>query len=158
MAKRLTCVKLFDMAKIDRTRWLTDDEIKKIEMMAGWHMTLDQMAALIGIASITLDRRLADQEGVREAYARGKAKSSLEVRSVAYNLAISGNHPGVTMFWLRCKENFEEKDINLENAIIKSLSDDELINLSERALRQLKEKDPHHGKKPGQDDDTEANG
>jgi len=134
-------------------RWITDAEKEQIKQMASWHMTLEQMAALFKIAPVTLDRRMADQEGVREAYLQGKAEGSALVRSVAYRMATSGSHPNVTIFWLKCKENFSEKQPELDKAIIESLTDDELVRLAERAMDTLRGKDGKNNKRDHNQED-----
>lgn len=53
-------------------RWITPKEMALIGKLAGLHMTMDQIASLLQISFSTLDRRLQDQPGVREAYDAGR--------------------------------------------------------------------------------------
>jgi hypothetical protein len=135
----------------ENIRWFSDKEIEQIREMSGLHMTQDQQAAVLKVSSATMDRRLNDQPGVREAYIEGKAITSALVRKSGLAMALSGNSPAMTIFWLRCKENFQENDGKIEQIIISSLTDEELVKLSEQAIKTLKEKDLAKEKKDSPD-------
>ena len=135
----------------ENIRWFTDKEIEQIREMSGLHMTQDQQAAILKVSSATMDRRLNDQPGVREAYQEGKSITSALVRKSALAMALSGNSPAMTIFWLRCKENFQENDGKIEHIIISSLTYEELVKLSEQAIKTLKEKDLAKEKKDAPD-------
>ena len=64
----------------------------------------------------------------------------MAVGQAAFKMATSGQHPNVTIFWLKTKENFVEKTDDIDKIIVESLTDDELVKLSERAIQTLKAK------------------
>ena len=140
----------------EQVRWLTPHEIAQVADMAGLHMTMDQISAILQISFSTLDRRLQDQPGVREAYENGRAGKSQMVRQAAFNMAVSGLHPAVTIFWLKTKENFIESAKDLDKIIIESLSDEDLVKLSERAIETLRAKGLTDGSPDSEVVDAEA--
>ena len=137
-------------------RWITPKELALIGKLAGLHMTMDQIASLLQISFSTLDRRLQDQPGVREAYDAGREGHSMAVRQAAFKMATSGQHPNVTIFWLKTKENFIESAKDLDKIIIESLSDEDLVKLSERAIETLKAKGLTDGAQDSETVDAEA--
>ena len=140
----------------EMVRWLTPHEIAQVADMAGLHMTLDQISAVLQISSTTLDRRISDQPGVRGAYEKGRAGKSQMVRQAAFNMACSGLHPAVTIFWLKTKENFIESAKDLDKLIVEALSDEDLVKLSERAIETLKAKGLTDGSSDSETVDAEA--
>ena len=95
---------------------LTPDEIKKLFSLAGLGLTVENMALIMDMSKKTLERRMIDQKGVRDAIEKGRAQASASVRSTAFKMATSGKCPAMTIFWLKCRErwreeNFEEYEV-----------------------------------------------
>lgn len=104
----------------------TDETRRQVTALAGYGLNQQQIAAIIGIGRSTL------QTHYQEELDSGKAKASAKVAQTAYEMAISGKVPAMTMFWLktqcRWKENHDapsEDDINkvvgLPNVNLKAL-------------------------------------
>ena len=90
------------------TRLFDERDVKQIQTMAGLGMTSEQMAAVLGVSKSTFDRRQADQTEVSEAVLKGRALTSMTVRQTAYQMAVSGESPALTIFWLKCREQWKE--------------------------------------------------
>jgi predicted DNA-binding protein (UPF0251 family) len=86
----------------------TVDQIEQIQTMAGVGLSVDQMAAIMGISKKTFERRMADTPEAKDALEKGRAKAAFKVTGQAFKMAMSGKHPAMTMFWLKCRERWKE--------------------------------------------------
>lgn len=75
--------------------------------MAGLGMPQEQIAHVLAINQKTLDRLLSIPK-VRKIYNSGVSLASMNVRQTAYQMAISKEHPAMTMFWLKTRAGFRE--------------------------------------------------
>lgn len=91
-------------------RQFSEKEITQLRIMASLHMPVSHMTAILGVSTAILYARIADQPGVKDALYQGRAESSMKVRRTAYSMAVSGNHPTMTQFWLRTREGFIDPD------------------------------------------------
>jgi hypothetical protein len=89
-------------------RKFSDEEVRQIEVMGGLGMPLEQIAAIFDISPATMDRRVADDKRISEALKRGAAKASSKVRQTAFQMAVSGDSPAMTIFWLKVRERWCE--------------------------------------------------
>lgn len=89
---------------------LTAEQIELVEKLAGQGLNVNQMAAILGISKATLDRRAADTPELHEAIEKGRAEAANKVTKVAYQMAVSGKSPVMTIFWLKCRERW--RDVN----------------------------------------------
>ena len=87
---------------------LTDSQIASFELMTGFGLTLEQTARVLGLNLKTLQRRKKDDERVKEAFVKGSAIALSEVAKTAFNMAVSGECPAMTMFWLKCRAGWRE--------------------------------------------------
>lgn len=85
----------------------TPDQLTQIEAMAGFGLSTDKIAILLGVSERTLQRAAEHDHTVRDTLERGRAKVELQVRKGAYDAAKAGN---VTMqiFLLKTKYGFRE--------------------------------------------------
>lgn len=91
-------------------RTFTDEQIKQLQTMAGLGLTQKQMAALCDISLATFERWLSENEAARSAVERGNAKAVMAVAKTAYQMAIAGNQPAMTMFYLKTRAGWRETD------------------------------------------------
>ena len=93
-----------------------EKDLELLEKLAGFGMTNEKMAAIFNISLITFQRRIAENEDLRDALEKGKAKVSYNVIGKAYELCMKGN---VTMliFWLRCREGWKEEFPDIKGEI-----------------------------------------
>lgn len=88
---------------------LSTSEIDQIKTMAGLGLKVNQMAAILGMSKATFERRMNDTPGASEALEKGRAQAAAHVTRTAYELATTGRHPVMTMFWLKCRQGWKEK-------------------------------------------------
>lgn len=90
---------------------LAATDIDYISKMAAAGLTLDQMSAMLSISPKTLDRRMVDTPGVKEAIEKGRAQALYNVAVSAYSQAVSGKVPAMTMFYLKCRGGWKETHV-----------------------------------------------
>lgn len=96
------------------TTLFTEKEIRQIASMAGLGMPVEQIAMVLDVSKKTLERRCDDQPGVKDALLKGRAVASMTVRQTAFQMATSGKHAVMTIFWLKVREGW--KDSQAEEA------------------------------------------
>lgn len=87
---------------------ITDDDIIKIERMAAAGLTMDQIASVWDRNKRTFQLHMKDNQELKDAIDRGRVKANLAVANIAYKMAISGQSPAMTMFWLKCRARWKE--------------------------------------------------
>jgi hypothetical protein len=78
--------------------------------LTGLGLNTQQVADALGISKDTLERRVKEDENLRTALVQGRAKAATAVAETAFKLATSGDHPAMTMFWLKTRLGWREKD------------------------------------------------
>lgn len=127
-----------------------------IENLAGLGMKLPDIGTLLGVSRSTMYLQSKDNEKVKEALAKGKAKAIAKVAQTSFEMASSGKYPDMTKFWLKCQAGWEDKQtINItpsyseENKVhgnlLEDLSDAELevfekILLKDKLLKEANQK------------------
>ena len=81
-----------------------------IEKLASQGLSVSLIADYLGISKATLDRRISECEELSKNLNKGRSKGIESVSSVAYQMAISGKYPAMTMFWLKCQAHWKEKN------------------------------------------------
>lgn len=104
-------------------------EIERIEEMAGVGMTVEQMAHVVGVSKATFERRQNDQPEVHEAVSKGRSIAARAVMKTAYEMAVSGECPTMTIFWLKTRQGWKEPKEPDPNDLFKDKSIGELIEL-----------------------------
>lgn len=89
---------------------LSPEEIKKIQDLAGYGLTMDKIAHVIGISKKTLERRMKDTPGVADAIEKGRADAEANITESAFRMAKSGKTPAMTIFWLKCRARWTEQE------------------------------------------------
>lgn len=80
----------------------TQQDLQEIESMAGIGLTQKQIASIKNISVDTL-RKYSNPN-----YKRGKDKGIARVMQTAYELAVSGKCPAMTMFFLKTQAGWTE--------------------------------------------------
>jgi len=85
----------------------TPEERKMVEALSGYGVREDEIAQTLrdGIDPKTLRKHF------RRELDQGAAKANAAVAQTAYKMAISGRHPAMTMFYLKCRAGWKEKTI-----------------------------------------------
>jgi AraC-like DNA-binding protein len=110
------------LARSDKKE-LNEKELKQLETLAGFGIKVEQMAAIFDMSKKTFERRMAENGGdnpLNDALLKGRSKAATAVTKTAYQMAVSGKHPNMTIFWLKCRQNWKDKqeiDLNSNVAI-----------------------------------------
>jgi hypothetical protein len=89
---------------------LKDEVIAVLARAAGFGANLDQLAALAGVSSATLDRIIQRQPGVRDAIEKGRAEAHQQVMQSLFNQAVSEKNVAATIFYLKTRCRWREAD------------------------------------------------
>ena len=88
-----------------RPRFRASEEKRKtVRALAGFGLTHDQIARMIGIRSPKTLRKYFERE-----LANGSAEANAQVAQTLYKMATSGTNPGATIFWLKTRAKWSEK-------------------------------------------------
>lgn len=87
---------------------LSESDIQKIERLAGYGLTMEEIAHAFDVSSKTFQRLKARDQEFDAAMKRGLRVANDNVARVAYTMAISGKVPAMTMFWLKCRAHWKE--------------------------------------------------
>jgi hypothetical protein len=88
----------------------TKEEIAQIEAMASHGLTMQQIADIRRISKDTLERRLKYSPDGVNAIRRGRAVAIANVAQTAYTMANNGKNPAMTMFYLKTRARWRERD------------------------------------------------
>lgn len=86
----------------------TDEQRRQVQTCAGCGCTDEDISLILDIGESTLKRHF------RKEIKTGRAKARAKVMQTCYQMAISGEHWAVTMFWLKCRAGWRETDIPVE--------------------------------------------
>ena len=81
----------------------TDDDYSKVEEMVTIGLDQHTIAKVMGISNATLNKYYAHNLAV------GKEKRTARVAGVAYEMAVSGESPSMTTFWLKTQAGWSPK-------------------------------------------------
>lgn len=74
-------------------------------MMSGLGLKAEDVARVIGVSRATLFNHYGEEIRL------GAAKALANVHQTAYDMAMSGQHANMTMFWLKCKGGWRETNV-----------------------------------------------
>lgn len=83
----------------------TEKTRQQVETMAGLGLKAEDIAKVIGVSRATLFNHYPEEIRL------GAAKALVEVHQTAYQMARSGSHANMTMFWLKCKGGWRETNV-----------------------------------------------
>lgn len=89
---------------------LSPDELRQLETLAGIGLPTHQIAAAMGMSAGTLKRRIKETPGGSDPIKKGRSIALSNVAKTAYQLAVSGKVPAMTMFYLKTRGGWREKD------------------------------------------------
>jgi len=83
----------------------TDEQRQLVKSLAAFGVAQEQIAKRIGIRSVkTLRKHFRDELD------RGALDANTNVVKSLYQMATSGQHPVATMFWLKCRAGWRERN------------------------------------------------
>lgn len=107
------------------------DQYVRVAKLAGYGMTNQQIASIFEMSHTTFEKLLKEDEELREMMRAGKEQINELVVDSAYQQAVSGKVPAMTMFWLKCRAGWKENNqlhltgsVTLEDLIKKSIEDE----------------------------------
>ena len=93
---------------------LDTEQVELVARLTGLGLNMQQVADALGISKDTLERRVTEDENLRLGLAQGRAKAATAVAETAFKLATSGEHPAMTMFWLKTRLGWRENEHPIE--------------------------------------------
>jgi hypothetical protein len=87
---------------------LTDEQLSDLPKLAGYGLTLDQIADLWGIGNRTLRKRMEEDEDIRALYKKGRAEVFSKVGATIAQRAMSGKDMGASYFYAKTQMGWRE--------------------------------------------------
>lgn len=113
-----------------RPRFVLDDKaLSQIETLAGYGLTIPQIASVLGCDPATLHRRKADEEAVLQAFTRGRAKAEGMIGKSLFEKAKSGDVQAIRWWETTRAGRSERHTVTTRNIDVKAMSDEELDRL-----------------------------
>lgn len=81
----------------------TKEQREKVESMAGYGLTAEQICNLVEVSRGTLFKYFGEE------LKQGEGKAHAQITHRAFDMARSGRFPAMTMFWLKCRAGWTEK-------------------------------------------------
>jgi hypothetical protein len=91
-------------------RQLTEDELKLLEKLSAIRLPLDMICDILEIGETDLRELKKKNDNVRRAFRGGLAKSSRDVRTTLYHMAVREKNFQALRFWCETQENFKRAD------------------------------------------------
>ncbi len=91
-----------------------ESDLQKIEELSSKGLRKEVIANYLGLSLSTFERREKENELISMALRIGKSKAIEQVSETAFQMAVSGKHPNMTIFWLKVHAGLIEKDTNEE--------------------------------------------
>ncbi len=91
----------------------TNQQIEQVKTLAGYGLTNDQVATVMGIAKNTL----YNNDELLAAIKTGQAIAATQLHKTAYEIAVKDRNPAMCMFILKCRHGWREKDQELDAAV-----------------------------------------
>jgi IS30 family transposase len=80
----------------------TAEHRKQAETLAGYGLTVEQIGHVLGCSHDTVKRHYGGE------LERGQAVAVAKVAQTAFQMAVSGKKPTMTMFWLKTRAHWKE--------------------------------------------------
>lgn len=92
---------------------LTEEQKKLAGQLAAVGCNLEQIAAMLDISPATLDAIIERDPSVSQAISKGRGNGISKVAATAYQMAVSGKQPAMTIFFLKTRARWAEaRDID----------------------------------------------
>ena len=95
--------------KPGRISVMEENQINQMEILSGLGVQQADIARILGFHPNSFANIMKNDLVAYEAYKRGNAKAVAKVAQTAYQMAVSGKHPSMTMFWLKAREKWREQ-------------------------------------------------
>lgn len=109
------------------THTVTPETIAEVEAMAAHGITQTHIAEYMGIAPKTLRKHYSRQ------IVKAKVGRVMRVASMAYDMAISGKYPVMTMFYLKTQGHWKDNgEVEIEEIVDTSVSKIEIVRVGSK--------------------------
>jgi hypothetical protein len=98
----------------EMAKTFTGAEVKKIETLSGYGLTIEKIASLFDLSKKTFERALKRSPGGVDSLLKGRSIAESQVSQTAYQMAISGKHPVMTIFYLKCRARWKPPSFDEE--------------------------------------------
>ncbi len=92
-------------------------DVQKIEELSSKGLRKEVIANALGLSLSSFERREKENEEISAALRRGKSKAIEQVSETAFQMAVSGKHPNMTMFWLKCHAAWSDEERNKNESV-----------------------------------------
>jgi hypothetical protein len=93
---------------------LTDSEYSKAEALAGQGCGVAQLAGYFGFSKPTFEVMVKNDLRLKDAIERGRGYGNGAIVGKAFEMAMSGKHPAMTIFWLKCRMHWKEPTLQVQ--------------------------------------------
>ena len=87
---------------------LPADLDQQLEKLAAVGLTIEQMGHYFGTRPRQFQRYLEKNSRLKDAIEKGRANAVIQVGKAAFQMAVSGKFPVMTMFYLKCRAHWKE--------------------------------------------------
>lgn len=85
-----------------------DEQKAQAGKLAGIGCNLNQIAAMMDVSTATLDRMIEKDPTISDAILKGRTSAAGGIMKTAYQMAVSGKIPAMTIFWLKTQQRWTE--------------------------------------------------
>lgn len=89
---------------------VTEHVLQEVEKLAGFGLTSEKIGFFYGLTDVYWAKLCRKNKELKDAMERGRAKAETIVSQTAFQMATSGKHPTMTMFWLRTRAGWKVAD------------------------------------------------
>ena len=94
-----------------KKRWNpTDEQVVEAGKLYALGLNHARVAAFFGVSESTFDRAIKKNAALRDAMQKSAASLIAQVSRTAFEMATSKQSPALTIFWLKCKGGWKEKN------------------------------------------------
>lgn len=115
---------------------IDEQMIRQIEELAGYGLSMPQIAAVVGFSERTLHRRKNEHEAVEAALSRGRARAAAIVGKALFQRAKDGDVPAIRWWEMTREGRSEKRDANPDPATAR---DEQIAADAAEVMRRLRE-------------------
>lgn len=115
---------------------IDEQMIRQIEELAGYGLSMPQIAAVVGFSERTLHRRKNEYEAVEAALARGRARAAAIVGKALFQRAKDGDVPAIRWWEMTREGRSEKRDATPDPATAR---DEQIAADAAEVMRRLRE-------------------
>jgi len=134
--------------KVRFDKQIVDFTVPQIKVLSSVGCSMNEMSQLMGISPDAISRRFKEKPEFSAAFKQGKVEARQSVRHAALTMARSGKCWQMTQFYLKCKDNWKDRQEigisylkdNFGTEDVTKLTNEQAVALAEKCLERLKSK------------------